>query len=162
MDSVLAVRLPRSATPLETPGGQRLMIDPLEDIDAAEVVPVWVGTDQVRYAIAIRARRHTPSGETLLASTVMIWSADTSWRQTVLSPTVMLLRNGQLREFESAGTLPLYWRRLDAISGFGMDRDYLFIEQVDVAAQSVIWGAIEVRSNEVVGAAEVGGVCSDR
>jgi hypothetical protein len=138
------------------------MIDPLEDIDAAEVVPVWVGSDRVRYAVAIRARRITPAGETLLASTVMIWSADTSWRQTVLSPTVMLLRNGQLREFEAAGALPVYWRRLDAISGFGMDRDYLFVEQVDVAQQSVLWGAIEVRSNDVVGAAEVGGVCSDR
>jgi hypothetical protein len=43
-----------------------------------------------------------------------------------------------------------------------MDRDYLFVEQVDVAQQSVLWGAIEVRSNDVVGAAEVGGVCSDR
>jgi hypothetical protein len=92
----------------------------------------------------------------------MIWAADTSWRQTVLSPTVMLLRNGQLREFEAAGALPVYWRRLDAISGFGMDRDYLFVEQVDVAEQSVLWGAIEVRSNDVVGAAEVGGACSDR
>ena len=162
MDSVLAARLPRAATPLEVPNGQRLMIDPLEDIDAAEVVPVWVGTDRVRYAVAIRARRITPAGETLLASTVMIWAADTSWRQTVLSPTVMLLRNGQLREFEAAGMPPLYWRRLDAISGFGMDRDYLFVEQVDVAEQSVLWGAIEVRSNDVVGAAEVGGVCSDR
>jgi len=162
MDSVLTARLPRAANPLETPSGQRLMIDPLEDIDAAEVVPVWVGSERVRYAVAIRARRITPQGETLLASTVMIWAADTTWRQTVLSPTVMLLRNGQLREFEAAGAMPLYWRRLDAISGFGMDRDYLFVEQVDVAEQSVLWGAIEVRSNDVVGAAEVGGVCSDR
>jgi hypothetical protein len=162
MDSVLADRLPRSATPLAVPGGQRLMIDPLEDIDAAEVVPVWVGSDRVRYAVAIRARRLTRAGETLLASTVMIWDADSSWRQTVLSPTVMLLRNGQLRPFDPAGTLPVYWRRLDAISGFGMDRDYLFVEQVDVQEQSIIWGAIEVRSNEVVGAAEVGGACSER
>jgi hypothetical protein len=162
MDSVLAVRLPRAAGPLETPNGQRLMIDPLEDIDAAEVVPVWVGTDRVRYAVAIRARRITPAGETLLASTVMIWAADTSWRQTVLSPTVVLLHRGQLREYAAGGALPLYWRRLDAISGFGMDRDYLFVEQVDVAEQSVLWGAIEVRSNDVVGAAEVGGACSDR
>ena len=75
---------------------------------------------------------------------------------------MLLLRNGQLRPFDPAGALPLYWRRLDAISGFGLDRDYLFVEQVDVAEQSVIWGAIEVRSNDIVGAAEVGGACSDR
>lgn len=162
MDSVLAGRLPRSATPLDVPNGQRLLVDPLEDIDAAEVVPVWVGSERVRYAVAIRARRTTPSGETLLASTVMVWDSAATWRQTVLSPTVLLLRNGQLREYPAGGALPLYWRRLDAISGFGMDRDYLFVEQVDVAEQSIIWGAVEVRSNEVVGAAEVGGACSVR
>lgn len=162
MDSVLSTRLPRSVTPLETPQGQRLMIDPLEDIDAAEVVPVWVGTDQVRYAVAIRARRLSRSGETLLASTVMIWDSAATWRQTVLAPTVILLRNGQLREYASGDALPLYWRHIDAISGFGMDRDYLFVEQVDVSEQSVLWGAIEVRSNDIVGAAEVGGACIDR
>lgn len=159
MDSVLATRLPRSISSLTTPGGERLLIDPLEDVDAAEIVPVWAGSSRTRYAVAIRARRLTPQGDTLLASTVMIWDTAGTWRQTVLSPTLVLIRRGLIKPFDD-GSLPLYWRHLDAVSGFGLDRDYLVVEQVDVAEQSVIWGAIEVRSNEVVGAAEVGGACS--
>jgi hypothetical protein len=161
MDSVLATRLPRSISSLRVPQGQRLLIDPLEDIDAAEVVPVWAGSSRTRYAVAIRARRLTPQGDTLLASTVMIWDTAGTWRQTVLSPTLVQIRRGQIRPFDD-GSLPLYWRHLDAVSGFGLDRDYLIVEQVDVQDQSIIWGAIEVRSNEVVGAAEVGGACSER
>jgi hypothetical protein len=159
MDSVLATRLPRSVASLRTPEGQRLLVDPLEDIDAAEVVPVWAGSSRTRYAVAVRARRLTPQGDTLLASTVMIWDTAGTWRQTVLAPTLVQVRRGLLRPFDE-GSLPLYWRHLDAVSGFGLDRDYLVVEQVDVQEQSVIWGAIEVRSNEVVGAAEVGGACA--
>jgi len=159
MDSVLATRLPRIIASLRTPEGQRLLIDPLEDIDAAEVVPVWAGSSRTRYAVAVRARRVTPQGDTLLASTVMIWDTAGTWRQTVLAPSLVQVRRGLIRPF-AEGSLPLYWRHLDAVSGFGLDRDYLIVEQVDVQEQSIIWGAIEVRSNEVVGATEVGGACS--
>ncbi|MEO6067624.1 MAG: hypothetical protein ABJB33_08535 [Gemmatimonadota bacterium] len=161
MDSVLALRLPRSSTPLGVPTDRRLLQDPLEDIDAVEVAPLWAGQGRVRYAVALRERRTTPRGEVLLASAVMIWDAEGTWRQSVLAPTVVELRRGQLRPYAGASMLPLYWRRLDGVSGFGLDRDYLFLEQVDVEAQSVLWGAIEARSNNLVAAVEVGGACVD-
>jgi hypothetical protein len=161
MDSILNVRLPRGSTPLTTPDRRRLQQDPLEDVDAVEVVPLWAGEGRVRYAVALRVRRTTSQGDELLASTVMIWDAEGLWRQGVMTPAVVEFRRGVLRPYGPAESFPLYWRRLDAISGFGLDRDYLFLEQVDVAAQSVYWAAIEGRSNNVVSAVEVGGACSD-
>ena len=161
MDSLLAIRLPRNATPLARPAGQRLVIDPLEEIDAAEVVTLWAGQTRVRYAVAIRAIRTTPRGEDLLASTVMIWDSAGTWRQSVLAPAVVAIGRGRFRPYDNTTLPALYWQHLDAVSGFGLDRDYLFLEQVDVGQGSVYWGAIEGRTNNVVGAAEVGGACSD-
>ena len=156
MDSMLALRLRRAALPLTPLGAPTL--DPLEDIDAAEVIPVWAGQGRVRYAVALRARRQAASGETLLAATVMVWDSLGAWRQSVFAPTVLELRRGQLRPYDDA-LVPVYWRRLDAVGGFGMDRDYLWLEQVGVDDGSVLWGAIEARTNGVVGAVEVGGAC---
>lgn len=159
MDSLLALRLPRSALPLSAPRGQRLVHDPLEDIDAAEVLPLWSGQGRIRYAVAIRVERDAANGDDLLASTVMIWDSTGAWRQSVLAPTVVETRRGMFRPWRDE--LPLYWGRLDAAAGFGLDRDYLIVEQVDVDRQSVYWGAIEARTNAVVAAAEVGGACTD-
>ena len=127
----------------------------------AEVVALWAGEGRVRYAVALRVRREGPRGTTLLASTVMIWDESGAWRQSVFAPAVTLLRRGQLEPHPDAPTPPVYWSRLDAVSGFGLDRDYLIVEQMDVDAYSVIWGAIEGRSNNIVAAAEVGGACAD-
>lgn len=160
MDSLLALLLPRRSTPLDRPDRQRLRIDPLEEVDAAEVVPLWAGQGRVRYAVAIRATRITPQGDELLASTVMIWDSTGAWRQSVTIPAVIRMERRGFRAFDT-GMMPLYWQHLDAVSGFGLDRDYLFVEQVDVEAGSVVWAAIEGRSNNVVAAAEVGGSCSD-
>lgn len=160
MDSLLALHLPRRALPLGTPSRQRLVVDPLEEVDAAEVVPLWAGQHRVRYAVAVRATRLTPQGEALLASTVMIWDSAGAWRQSVLAPAVVTMERRGFGAYDPA-VPPLYWQHLDAITGFGLDRDYLFVEQVDVDQGSVYWGAIEGRSNAVVAAAEVDGVCSD-
>ena len=161
MDSLLAVRLPRRMTPLARPARQHLVIDPLEEVDAAEIVTLWAGKGRLRYAVAVRATRSTPQGDDLLASTVMMWDSAGTWRQSVLAPTVVAFGRGGLRPFDAADLLPLYWQRLDAVGGFGLDRDYLFLEQVDVDQGSIYWGAIEGRTNDVVAAAEVGGACSD-
>jgi hypothetical protein len=161
MDSVLAARLPRAMLPLVRATGQRLSLDPYTDIDAAEVVALWAGEGRVRYAVALRVRREAPRGATLLASTVMIWDESGEWRQSVFAPAVTLLRRGQLEPHPDAPTPPVYWSRLDAVSGFGLDRDYLIVEQMDVDAYAVIWGAIEGRSNDIVAAAEIGGACAD-
>jgi hypothetical protein len=161
MDSVLAARLPRSLQPLARRSGQRLSLDPTADVDAAEVVALWAGDGRVRYAVALRVLRETTRGNTLLASTVMIWDEAGAWRQMVFAPAVTWFRRGQLEPHPDAPNPPVYWSRLDAVSGFGLDRDYLIVEQMDVDAYSVIWGAIEGRSNSIVAAAEVGGACAD-
>ena len=160
MDSLLALWLPRRSTPLERPARQRLILDPLEEVDAAEVVPLWAGQGRVRYAVAVRATRVTPAGEELLASAVMIWDSAGTWRQPVFLPTVIRMDRRGFQPFDP-GHQPLYWQRLDAVSGFGLDRDYLVLEQVDVDLGAVYWGAIEGRSNAVVASAEVDGACSD-
>ncbi len=161
MDSLLALRLPRGSLPLARPARQHLVIDPLEEVDAAEVVTLWAGAGRLRYAVAIRATRSTPQGDDLLASTVMMWDSSGAWRQSVLAPTVVAFGRGGFRPFDAGNMLPLYWQHLDAVGGFGLDRDYLFLEQVDVDQGSIYWGAIEGRTNDVVAAAEVGGACSD-
>ena len=161
MDSLLALRLPRTLTPLARPVHRRLVIDPLEEVDAAEVVTLWAGQGRLRYAVAVRVTRTTSQGDDVLASTVMMWDSAGTWRQSVLAPTVVAFGRGGLRPLDAANVLPLYWQHLDAVGGFGLDRDYLFLEQVDVDRGSIYWGAIEGRTNDVVAAAEVGGACSD-
>ena len=164
MDSILSRRVPRTALPLAAPTGQHLILDPLEDVDAAEVMPLWSGNGRVRYAVAVRATRVTARGDQFLASTVMIWDEAGTWRQSVLAPGAVALRRNRFTPLDAevgGSMLPLYWRRLDAVSGFGLDRDYLVLEQVDVEDGSVYWGAIEARSNEVAAAAEMGGACVD-
>jgi hypothetical protein len=161
LDSVLAFRRPRGLGGLDPVSAHPLLLDPLADVNAAEVVPLWAGQGRVRYAVAIRALRITARDDTALVSTVMIWDSAGTWRQTVLAPTVVEMWGGRMRPTQDPAFPPVFWRRLDAIAGFGLDRDYLFVEQVDVGQGSVYWGAIEARSNNVVAAAEVGGACVD-
>jgi hypothetical protein len=59
----------------------------------------------------------------------------------------------------AGATHPVYWRRLDAVSGFAYGRDYLWMEQVDVQDGRVLWVMLEPRSNTLVAAAETEGGC---
>jgi hypothetical protein len=156
MDSVLAGRL----GPLDRPRRQHILFDPLEDIDAAEVVPFEASGGRVRYAVALRERRVTQRGDTVLAATVMVWDSTGTWEQFVLRPTATRFDRGRLRALDGA-LPPVFWRRVDAVTGFGTSADYLWMEQFDVTDGSVLWAAVDPRGNVPVAAAEVAGPCTE-
>lgn len=158
IDSAIQQRMPGDLLPLSGPGRGQLEINTLQDIDAADVVAMRGGDDQARYAVALRVRRVTSQSDTLLASAVLVWDSAGQNAQTVLRPTVLGLQGGQLTTFGGEWP-PLYWRRLEAISGFGSGRDYLWLEQVHPSERTVVWGVVSPQTNTVVAAARVAGPC---
>jgi hypothetical protein len=89
----------------------------------------------------------------------MVWDGSGGWRQIVFRPTLLEYRRHRLARAYAGSTAPLFWRRLEAVSGFAFRRDYLWMEQVDVEAGSVLWVILEPRGNTVVAAAEMEGAC---
>jgi hypothetical protein len=157
MDSVLGARLSSRDAPLAAIPGSRVEVNTLEDVDAADVLPFQLDDGRIRYAVSLRERRRSVSGYDLVAATVMVWDSTLVWRQTVFNPTLLELRYNRLQPWR--GWPAVFWRRLDALSGFAFQRDYLWMEQVDVSDNSVLWTVLEPRSNTVVAAAEVAGPC---
>jgi hypothetical protein len=158
LDSLLTVRLPARELPLS---GQSLRpaVNTLADEDAADVTPIRLDDGRIRYAVSLRESRRTARGAEGLASIVMIWDAALLWRQVVFQPTLLEYgRRGPVRAF-GGRTRPIYWRRLQAVSGFAFERDYLWMEQVDVDAGRVRWLILEPRGNIVVAAADVEDGC---
>ncbi len=158
MDSVLARTLPSREQLAPREPGERIEINTLEDIDAADVLPFNLEDGRVRYAISLRERRLTAEGEEVMAATVMAWDSAGAWQQFIFRPILLDLHRGRMAA-RGTGRLPVFWRRLEAVSGFAFGRDYLWMEQVDVKDGSVLWAILEPRSNTVVAAAEVDGPC---
>jgi len=156
MDSVLAGHFPSLV--LRGPADPQLEINTLADMDAADVASFRPAAGQVRYAVSLRERRITAGDDTLLAATVMAWDSAGAWQQTIFRPTLLAFRRGRLAPY-GALRRSIFWRRLQPISDFGFQRDNLWMEQVDVAAGSVIWGIVQPRGNIVVAAAEVEAPC---
>jgi hypothetical protein len=156
MDSVLDARLGSRDRPLAAVGGPP-EINTLEDIDAADVIPFRVYSDRVRYAVALRSRRLTQRGDTVLAATLMVWDSAGTWRQFVFRPTLLQLHRGLL--IPRTGWPPYFWRRLAALDAFSSDRDDLWMEQVDVSSGTVRWGVVEPEYNVIVASTDVGGPC---
>ncbi len=159
MDSLLTPRLIARDLPLAPPTGRRLELNGLNDDDAADVLPFRLDDGRIRYAVSLRERRRTASGADAVAAIVMVWDATGVWRQVVFRPTLLDLRRGRLVGARSQRTLPLFWRRLEPVSGFAFGRDYLWMEQVNVEDDSVLWVILEPRGNTVVAAAFVEGPC---
>jgi hypothetical protein len=157
MDSTLESRL--SSLRLRPPEEVHFEVNTLADVDAADIIAYRSAPGAVRFAVALRLRRITAAYDTLLAATVMIWDSAGAWQQVVFRPTVASLRQGRLAPY-GAWRWGLFWRRLQAISDFGFERDNLWMEQVDVRDDSVLWGIIQPKGNVVVAAAEVRGPCS--
>ena len=158
MDSLLTLRLPSRDLPLS---GQifRPAVNTLADEDAVDVAPIRLDDGRIRYAVSLRERRRTARGAEGLASIVMIWDAGLLWRQVVFQPTLLEYgRRGPVRAL-GGRTRPIYWRRLQPVSGFAFERDYLWMEQVDVEAGRVRWLILETRGNIVVAAADVEDGC---
>jgi hypothetical protein len=140
----------------------RIEVNTLADIDAADVIAFRASGERVRYAVSLRARRISAGGDTVVATTVMVWDSAGAWRQSIFRPTLLALRHGRLEPWRSgggAGRRPIYWRRLQPISDFAFARDDLWMEQVDVRDGSVRWGIVQPGENLVVASAEVDGPC---
>lgn len=159
MDSLLAPRLSNRDRPLATVAGGRLELNGLGDADAADVLAFRLDDGRIRYAVSLRERRRTAGGTEVVAAIVMVWDATGVWRQVIFRPTLLELRRGRLVSARGDRTLPLFWRRLEPVSGFAFGRDYLWMEQVNVADGTVLWVILEPRGNTVVAAATVEGPC---
>jgi len=156
MDSVLAGRFPSLV--LRGPADTRIEVNTLADVDAADLTSFRSAPGRVRFAVSLRERRITAGDDTLLAATVMAWDSTGAWQQTIFRPTLLSFRRGRLAPY-GALRRSIFWRRIQPISDFGFQRDNLWMEQVDVAERSVIWGIVQPAGNVVVAAAEVEAPC---
>jgi hypothetical protein len=156
MDSLLATGF--KSLRLRPIPGDRLEINTLADVSAAEARPFLARASTARYAVSLRARRLTVRSDTLLASIVMAWDSIGSWQQTIFRPTLISIERGRLRPY-GALRRSLFWRRLQPISDFGFERDNLWMEQVDVHQGTVLWGIVQPSGNVIVAAAEVARAC---
>lgn len=161
MDSLLAGELAPRDLPLARAAGAGLSLNGLEDDDAADVLSFRLDDGRVRHAVSLRERRRTARGTEVLAATVMIWDAAGAWQQVVFRPTLLEYRRHRMVRAYGGLTAPLFWRRLEPVSGFAFGRDYLWMEQVNVEDGSVLWVILEPRGNTIVAAAEMEGPCRD-
>ncbi len=158
MDLILSAGFVPRELPVALAPAAKLEVNTLEDIDVADVIPFRADDNRIRLAVSLRERRVGVAGDTVLAATVMVWDSAGVWRQTVFRPTLLDLRRGRLTP-RGGDWLPLYWRRLEALSALAHPGDYLWMEQVDIREATVLWGIIDPRSNTTVAAAEVAGPC---
>ena len=156
LDSTLGAR--HASLGLRAGSSERIEINTLADVDAADVVAFRAREGVVRYAVSLRVRRIAARGDTLVAAGVMVWDSAGAWRQTIFRPTLLGLRGGRLEPYGSPRG-NVYWRRLQPISDFAFPRDDLWMEQVDVRDGSVLWGIVQPQGNVIVAAAEVDGPC---
>lgn len=156
LDSALVAQYPGlQVRPLH---GERIEVNTLADLGAADVIAFRAGEGRVRYAVSLRQRRVLGGRDTLVATGVMVWDSAGTWRQEIFRPTVLAAHGGRLDAFGPIGR-PVYWRRLQPVSDMAYARDNIWMEQVNVRDGRVVWGIIQPAGNVVVAAAEVEGVC---
>jgi hypothetical protein len=156
LDSALTELYPGlQARPLHA---ERIEVNTLADLGAADVIPFRAGEGRIRYAVSLRQRRVLGGRDTLVTTGVMVWDSAGTWRQEIFRPTVLASIGGRLDAFGPIGR-PVYWRRLQPISDIAYARDNIWMEQVNVRDGRVVWGIIQPAGNVVVAAAEVEGVC---
>jgi hypothetical protein len=158
MDSMVNRRLSTSQRYLRPVESVIIPVNSLEDVDAADILAINTHSGQVRYAVSLRQRRTVDAGDTVVVAGVMVWDSAGSWQQTVLEPTLLDYKQGRLTA-RSGNWAPIYWRRLQAVSGFEYQRDYIWMEQVESRDGSVLWGIVDPTGNVVVAAAEMEGPC---
>jgi hypothetical protein len=156
LDSALSAQHPGlQVRPLRS---DRVEVNTLADLGAADVIAFHAGQGRVRYAVSLRQRRVLAGRDTLVTTGVMVWDSAGTWRQEIFRPTVLASVGGRLDAFGPIGR-PVYWRRLQPISDVAYARDNIWMEQVNVRDGRVVWGIIQPAGNVVVAAAEVEGVC---
>ena len=158
MDSLVNRRLSTSQRYLRPIETGMIPINTLEDVDAADILAINSISGKVLYAVSLRQRRMIDSGDTVVVAGVMVWDSAGTWQQTVFEPTLLDYKQGRLLP-RTGNWTPIYWRRLQAVSGFEYQRDYLWMEQVEAKDGSVLWGIVDPTGNVVVAAAEMQGPC---
>jgi hypothetical protein len=156
LDSTFAARY--AGLELRPLQSERIEVNTLADIDAADVIPFRTDGSRVRYAVSLRQRRVVGGRDTLVATGMMAWDSAGAWHQEIFHPTLLSSTGGRLDAYGPLGR-PVYWRRLQPISDVAYSRDNIWMEQVNVRDGRVVWGIIQPRGNVVVAAAEVEGVC---
>jgi hypothetical protein len=156
LDSTLAAQHP--GLPVRPLPAERLEVNTLADLGAADVIAFRAAPGVVRYAVSLRQRRVLGDRDTLVTTGVMVWDSAGTWRQEIFRPTVLAAVGGRLDAFGPIGR-PVYWRRLQPISDVAYARDNIWMEQVNVRDGRVVWGIVQPAGNVVVAAAEVEGVC---
>ena len=156
LDSAIAARYP--GLELQPLASERIEVNTLADLDAADVAPFRTGGGALRYAVSLRQRRLTAAGDTVVATAVTAWDGDGERRQEIFHPTLLSSAGGRLGAFGPEARA-VYWRRLQPISDIAYRRDNIWMEQVDVREGRVVWGIIQPDENVVVAAAEVDGGC---
>ncbi len=159
MDSLLSRTLPASDRPLAHPDDTPPALNGLADEDAGDVLAFRLDDGRIRYAVSLRESLRTGRGLEVLGAIVMAWDATGRWRQVIFRPTLLEYRRNRLARAHGGLTPPLFWRRLAPVSGFAFERDYLWMEQVNVEDGTLLWVILEPRSNTVVAAAEMDGPC---
>jgi hypothetical protein len=158
MDSLINRRLNTSQRYLRPVDTGVMPVNSLQDVDAADILAINSLSGKVLYAVSLRQRRMIDAGDTVVVAGVMLWDSAGSWHQTVFEPTLLDYQQGRLSP-RSGNWSPIYWRRLQAVSGFEYQRDYLWMEQVEARDGSVLWGIVDPSGNVVVAAAEMEGPC---
>lgn len=158
LDSMINRRLNTSQRYLRPVAEDPLPINTLADVDAVDILAINSLSGRVSYAVSLRQRRTIDAGDTVMVAGVMVWDSAGTWQQTVMEPTLLDLKQGRLKP-RSGSWAPIYWRRLQAVSGFEYQRDYIWMEQVEARDGSVLWGIVDPTGNVVVAAAEMQGPC---
>jgi hypothetical protein len=158
MDSMINRRLSTSQRFLRPVELSNLPVNTLQDADAADILAIHSSSGVIRYAVSLRQRRTVDAGDTVVVAGVMVWNSAGTWQQTVLEPTLLDYKQGRLLP-RNGSWASIYWRRLQAVSGFEYQRDYLWMEQVETRDGSVLWGIVDPAGNVVVAAAEMQGPC---
>jgi hypothetical protein len=158
LDSMINRRLNTSQRNLRPLEAGTIPINTLEDIDAVDILPIHTRNGDVRYAVSLRQRRTIDAGDTVVVAGVMVWDSAGTWQQTVFEPTLLDYSRGGVHPLPGNWN-PVYWRRLQAVSGFEYRRDYIWMEQVEAKDGSVLWGIVDPVGNVVVAAAEMAGPC---
>jgi hypothetical protein len=158
LDSMINRRLSTPQRYLKPIGQGPIPVNSLQDIDAADVLAIHSTGGEVRYAVSLRQQRMMDTGDTVVVAGVMIWDSAGTWQQTVMEPTLLDYDQGRVGP-RGGSWVPVYWRRLQAVSGFEYQRDYIWMEQVEPQDGSVLWGIVDPAGNVVVAAAEMQGPC---
>ena len=95
----------------------------------------WMTDGSAMRCRCARAAPHRARRTRCWPSIVMVWEAPAAGGRSSSAPRSSSIGATASPALSPGTTAPLFWRRLEAVSGFAFRRDYLWMEQVDVEAR---------------------------